>query len=131
MEELQSVAIVGIIFGVIYKLFELFIGQKERLLLIEKFGDSAFPENLRRRLPETGFSFPFKVLRSACLLLGLGFGLLAGYGILSLTQPDYFTSYVNARILETGSVVYGACILFGGGLGLLVAYLIEVKSQKK
>lgn len=36
MEELMIVANVSIVFGVIYKLFELFVGRKERMMLIEK-----------------------------------------------------------------------------------------------
>lgn len=36
MEELMIVANVAIIFGVVYKLFELFVGKKERMMLIEK-----------------------------------------------------------------------------------------------
>ena len=36
MEELMVVANVAIIFGVVYKLFELFVGKKERMMLIEK-----------------------------------------------------------------------------------------------
>lgn len=36
MEELMIVANVAIVFGVIYKLFELFVGRKERMMLIEK-----------------------------------------------------------------------------------------------
>ena len=36
MDELTIVANVAIVFGVIYKLFELFVGRKERMMLIEK-----------------------------------------------------------------------------------------------
>ena len=44
MEELMIVANVAIVFGVIYKLFELFVRRKERMMLIEKMGDKLTPE---------------------------------------------------------------------------------------
>ena len=36
MEELMVVANVAIVFGVIYKLFELYVRRQERIMLIEK-----------------------------------------------------------------------------------------------
>ena len=36
MEQLMITVNVAIVFGVIYKLFELFVGRKERMMLIEK-----------------------------------------------------------------------------------------------
>ena len=48
MEELMIVANVAIVFGVIYKLFELFAGRRERMMLIEKMGDKLTPENFKK-----------------------------------------------------------------------------------
>jgi hypothetical protein len=47
MEELMIVANVAIVFGVIYKLFELFAGRRERMMLIEKMGDKLTPETFK------------------------------------------------------------------------------------
>ena len=46
MEELMIVANVAIVFGVIYKLFELFAGRRERMMLIEKMGDKLTPDRM-------------------------------------------------------------------------------------
>ena len=42
--------VVGIITLGIYKLFELFVGKKERLTMIEKLGDKLDPSMLGNRL---------------------------------------------------------------------------------
>ena len=47
MEELMQVATVAIVFGVIYKLFELFVGRKERIMIIEKLGDKLTPDTFK------------------------------------------------------------------------------------
>ena len=39
MDQLMIVANVAIVFGVIYKLFELCVGRKERMMLIDKLGE--------------------------------------------------------------------------------------------
>ena len=129
MDELQSVAIVAIIFGVIYKIFELYLGRKERILMIEKLGAGNLPDELPKKVWNESSS-SFKVLRAACLLLGIGAGLLTGYLIIACSLPNYFSNDVDYIIRETGSVIYGASVLIGGGLGLLVAYLIEMSKRK-
>ena len=47
MNELMIVANVAIVFGVIYKLFELFVGRKERMMIIEKLGDKLTPDTFK------------------------------------------------------------------------------------
>ena len=59
MEELMVVANVAIVFGVIYKLFELYVRRQERIMLIEKLSSGA-PKSSREicclssPLPVTG-----------------------------------------------------------------------------
>lgn len=132
MNELMVVANVAIIFGVIYKLFELFARRKERMMLIEKL------ENLSAdKLPDklsmlTSGSTSAGGLRLGCLLLGVGLGLLVGYGIAYGTIPGYMQGAVMAwEVRNTVSVIYGASTLLGGGLGLVVSYIIEQKQQQK
>jgi len=124
--------ITGIITLGIYKLFELFARRKERIALIEKLG-----EKIDTSMFENKFSFPkfqtggsmFGTLKVACLLLGVGLGLLVGFFICQSYLPgmnnyDHYSS-------ETLSVVYGACTLLFGGLGLVVAFMIELKHAPK
>lgn len=127
MEELMKVATVAIVFGVIYKLFELFVGRKERMMIIEKLGDKLTPDTFKNGIFYRTGLFSFGGLRMGCLMIGLGVGLLVGYGIISATQYSYFD---GNRPYEVTSVVYGACVLLGGGTGLVVSYLIEKKQRE-
>ena len=91
MEELMIVANVAIVFGVIYKLFELFAGRRERMMLIEKMGDKLTPETFKNGIMYRPSLYSFGGLRIGCLLLGLGAGLLVGYMLACTTQPDYLS----------------------------------------
>ena len=73
----------------------------------------------------------FSPLRLGCLLLGLGLGLLVGYSLALVSQPEYFTEEVSHTVKETVSIIYAASVLLGGGLGSVVAFLIEVKCAGK
>ena len=121
MEELMIVANVAIVFGVVYKLFELFVGRKERMMLIEKLGDKLTPDTFKNGIIYRPGLFSFGGLRMGCLLLGLGLGMLAGFAIVAWQDADYRAS----------SVIYGACVLIGGGLGLIVSYWFEMNRLKK
>lgn len=127
MDELMIVANVAIVFGVIYKLFELFVGRKERMMIIEKLGDKLTPDTFKNGIFYRTGLFSFGGLRIGCLLIGLGVGLLLGYAIVSITQSFYFN---GDRPYEVISIVYGACVLLGGGTGLVVSYLIEKKQRE-
>lgn len=127
MNELMIVANVAIVFGVIYKLFELFVGRKERMMIIEKLGDKLTPDTFKNGIFYRTGLFSFGGLRMGCLMIGLGVGLLVGYGIISATQHSYFD---GNRPYEVTSVVYGACVLLGGGTGLVISYLIEKKQRE-
>lgn len=48
MEQLMITVNVAIVFGVIYKLFELFVGRKERMMLIEKLPIEALTDDSRK-----------------------------------------------------------------------------------
>ncbi len=134
MDELTIVANVAIVFGVIYKLFELFVGRKERMMLIEKLPAEALADGKLKNgylsslfnCMGGGLVSHLSSLRFGCLLVGLGLGLLIGYCIVVETQPGYFMEDVGYAVRETVSIIYGASVLLGGGLGLIVAFVIEV-----
>lgn len=128
MENLMIVATVAVVFGTIYKLFELFVGRKERLMLIDKLSENSLTDGKFKGL---NMSSSYSALRFGCLLLGLGFGILMGYIIVCNSLPDYFMNDVNIRVRETVSVIYGASTLLGGGIGMLAAFIIEVFISKK
>lgn len=125
--------IVGMITLGIYKLFELFVRRKERILLIEKL-------NIQPKeplLPETTFlsmggKFSKGALKAGCLLLGLGLGLLIGFIITHNMVPDFTTIDRSGHwaMKQTVGIIYGASVLMCGGLGMILAFLIEMKLNK-
>ena len=123
--------VVGIITLGIYKLFELIVRRKERLALIEKIGEKFDPS-----MVENKFTFPkfnlygntFGTLKFACLLLGIGLGLVIGYYL--CPAPMYNQEgFITNR--ELTGVVFGGTVLFCGGLGLLTAFIVEMTYHNK
>lgn len=128
--------VVGCITLGIYKLFELFVCKKERLMLIDKYGDKLSAGDLKEH-----FSIPlspirhnssFGALRGGLLMLGIGLGLLTAFIICCLAFPNYTEVRENTWLVDRqSSIVYGSCVLIFGGAGLLTAFLIEMNMHKK
>jgi hypothetical protein len=135
MDFIMAPTITGIVFLGIYKLFELFVRRRERLIMIEKMSEKFDPSMIEDKLNFANQkSTPFVTLKFACLFLGIGLGLLVGFLIAQLYFPEQlngksFESY-NA-ISESLGIVYGSSTLLFGGLGLLIAFLIEMRMTKK
>ncbi|MDR0791731.1 MAG: hypothetical protein LBE82_00365 [Chitinophagaceae bacterium] len=133
----QAIMVAGTIWVIcfaIYKLFELFVRRKERMNIIEKLGDKLNASNpdLKLSIPSlTESANKFNTLKFACLLLGVGFGLLIGYLICLNSIPEYTTGNLNDNSYDAVSVIYGAGVLTGGGIGLLVAFLVEMNYTKR
>ncbi|MDD2612485.1 MAG: hypothetical protein PHR38_06840 [Bacteroidales bacterium] len=134
MDFIMVPLVVGIITLGIYKLFELFARKKERLAMIEKIGDK-----FDASMVEGKFTFPAKTcqksnygtMKIACLLLGVGLGLMVGFFIVLNTIGLHYPDESRFDYREFESVIYGSSVLLFGGLGLLIAFLIEMKSCKK
>lgn len=117
-----------------YKLIELYVRKKERLMIIEKLNmlDNINTQNinLSNLFGEEKFlKNPYLALRIGSLLMGLGLGLLIGYLIAQLSFgyiPD-----PSWNIRETISVIYGATTLFFGGMGLITGFIIETNMKRK
>ena len=131
MDFIMVPTIMAIITLGIYKLFELFVCKKERLMLIEKMGDKYVPDVAC--MPKLCGNFSFSALKLGCLLVGMGLGLLIGFVICTSAIPGYLDKAVdNWRVYgETVSLVYGACVLSFGGIGLITAFIAELKLSKK
>ena len=108
-----------------YKLFELFICKKERLLIIEKMGEKFTPDMLEHKLNFSSIgNMSFSALKFGCLFMGFGLGLLAAFAIHYNFEDFLFKKW------EIQTTVYGASVLLFGGLGLLIAFLIELNINK-
>ncbi|MTK52209.1 MAG: hypothetical protein F8N35_01990 [Paludibacter sp.] len=126
--------VVGMITLGIYKLFELFVKKKERLTIIEKLGDKLDISVMQTKLSlpvRIEGQFNFGTLKVACLLLGVGLGLLVGYFICLNTIPGFNFESIGNQGYQASGVIYGASVLLFGGLGLLVAFIVELKFLKK
>ena len=120
-------AVVGIITLGIYKLFELFVRKKERLIIIDKIGDKLTPDILNGKIDFSTYipNFSSSALKFGCLFMGLGIGILVAFAV-HYNFADFVESAYYIR-----SAVYGSCVLLFGGLGLLIAFIVELKVSKK
>ena len=108
-----------------YKLFELFVCKKERLLIIEKMGEKFTPDMLEHKINFSSIgNLSFSALKFGCLFIGIGLGLLSAF-VIHYNCIDFFS-----KDWTTCKIIYGACVLIFGGLGLLLAFLIELKINK-
>ena len=134
MDFIMVPTVCGIFVLGFYKLFELFVCKKERLLIIEKMGEKFTPEMLGNKINLSSVgNASFSALKFGCLFVGLGLGLLVAYLICVTTIDGYVVRNAdwNWEVKQTISVIYGACVLLFGGAGLLTSFLIELKISKK
>jgi len=134
MDFIMVPVVCGIFVLGFYKLFELFVCKKERLLIIEKMGEKFTPEMLGNKINLSSVgNASFSALKFGCLFVGLGLGLLVAYLICRTTIDDYVVRNAdwNWEVRQTISVIYGACVLLFGGVGLLASFLVELKISKK
>ena len=115
------------------KLAELYVRRKERLAIIDKFGERFDPSLLGNPFgfASGGTSHSFGALRAGCLLLGLGLGFLTGLLLSTLLIANgYNTEEWHYREILFNAAYVSPVLLFGG-LGLLLSFLIENKIRNK
>lgn len=125
---LVPILIVGIITLGIYKLFELFVCRRERLMLIERMSDLHFPVP-PRLFYGMNLRFSSSPLKWGCLLVGIGLGILLGFWISYETIPSFPKFWGDFSMMTTS--IFSACILLMGGAGLLVSFVIELRLKDK
>lgn len=131
MDFITVPVVIAIIALGIYKLFELFVCKKERLLLIEKMADNGTMPKFPIPQLHGNLSFSSSALKIGCLMLGMGMGLLVGYLICYLSIPVYLNSENFHNYRNVISLIYGACVLGFGGAGLVLAFITELKLVQK
>lgn len=125
--ELTPVLIVATIFYCIYAIWARTATKKERLTFLDILAtmDPATLQAYKEINPQWEVMVkknPNSALRTACLLLGLGIGLVVVWLGLSFWSPGSLKNALYEGV--NGFLILGSPILFAG-LGLLVAYLIE------
>ena len=142
MNFLTPIFVVGFIVLGIYKLFELFVRRKERMILIEKLPEVINANEVGIKFPEISFGkrdYGSWALRFALLLVGVGLGCLLAfivqcglqYSLFDLSKLNMDDWHVREEISNLRFVLYFSFIAIFGGLSLFAAYLIERKQTKK
>ena len=124
---------VGICIYGFYKVIEVLVRRKERILMVDKLSDIKSSGSINFPDLQGVGGGRFMALRAGSLLAGLGLGLLIGYIIAYCTIPENFGAvkdsvYYNYR--DMIGIVYGASTLLFGGIGLLCAFIVEWKMKK-
>ncbi|MDR0560621.1 MAG: hypothetical protein LBG92_10665 [Prevotellaceae bacterium] len=121
--ELTAICIIGFLVLGIYKIVELLVKRKERLIIIEKFTSQATSETVRLpAIVQEKQDFASWSLRIALLLIGVGAGSLCAFFLQMYYLPDDW---------NTQQMLYTACICLFGGIGLFLAFLIELKQANR
>ena len=131
MEWITPPLVCAIIFGCIYKVIELFVRKRERLMIISKLTEISNVDFKGINIYSSGNKFT--ALRVGWLLLGVGCGFLIGFIInLWATLGDYALRSNEMRDYNhyIAGIVYVACICIFGGIGLLLAYRAEHKAEQ-
>ncbi len=123
----------AIVFGCIYKVVELFVHKRERLMLISKITELKNIDFKGINLYSSGNKYT--ALRIGWLLLGIGCGFLLGFCInMMATYGDYSFRADEGSMLcyreYVGSIVYVASVCICGGIGLLMSYRAERKAEQ-
>ena len=123
----------AIVFGGIYKVIELFVHKRERLMLISKITELRNFDFKGINLYSSGGKYT--ALRIGWLLLGIGFGFLLGFCInMWATYGDYSfradEDFVYRYSNRVGGIVYVASVCICGGIGLLMSYRAERKAEQ-
>lgn len=131
MDWITAPLVCAIIFGCIYKVVELFVHKRERLILINKLTEISNVDFKGINLYNSGNKFT--ALRIGWLLLGVGCGFLFGFLInMMATYGQYAYDFDKAWRYHSvvGGIVYVACICICGGIGLLMSYRAERNAEQ-
>ncbi|MCH5335493.1 MAG: hypothetical protein J1D86_06815 [Alistipes sp.] len=125
--DFTPVFICGFLFLAVYKIIELLVHRRERIMLVEKLEklDGAAFDLLRQNFGRRDESSSYWPLRIGALLVGLGFGILVSLLIIYLYPRNDFREWQIFSYLQSFGVLMGA------GLGLLAAFVFEFKHKHK
>lgn len=119
-----------IVFGTIYKLFELFVRKEERMMVINKIAEISKVDlnNIDIRMG----SVSNWALRLGALMIGVGLGLFIAFFLNGMvTNGDYWRGEDPRSYRYFAEILYGSCVCFFGGIALLIAYFVERGQKKK
>ena len=123
----------AIVFGGIYKVIELFVHKRERLMLISKITELKNIDFKGISLYSSGGKYT--ALRIGWLLTGIGFGFLLGFCINMLATYGDYSFRADEEFMfryreYVSGIVYVASVCICGGIGLLMSYRAERKAEQ-
>lgn len=119
-----------IVFGTIYKLFELFVRKEERMMVINKIAEISKVDLNNIDIRMGGVSN--WALRLGALMIGVGLGLFIAFFLNGMfTNGDYWRGEDPRSYSFLAEIVYGSCVCFFGGIALLIACFVERGQKKK
>ena len=119
----------AIVFGCIYKVVELFVHKRERLMLISKITELSNVDFKGIRLYSSGNKFT--ALRIGWLLMGVGLGFFVGFFLNLMTANGHLETLSSWDFLNhIGGIIYVSCVSFFGGIGLLISYYTERRAEE-
>jgi len=121
-----------IVFGTIYKVFELFARKEERKMLINKIDEIKNVDLSKVNLNiSSAKDNKYLSLRAGMLILGVGLGAFLGIICVMIALPmieqcaNIMPTYYASEMLSA------SCVCLFGGLGLVIAYIIEQKARRR
>ena len=130
--DLTPILICGIFVLGVYKLFELFIRRRERIMLVEKLEGEALNEFIRNGgLPQTQMKprktgVRFFVLHIAAAMLGLGTAFVFNFTVLT----SFYTFNYDLPWYLRDACNVGSILLFTG-LALIISFIVEYRLLQK
>jgi hypothetical protein len=119
----------AIVFGCIYKVVELFVHKRERLMLISKITELSNVDFKGIRLYSSGNKFT--ALRVGWLLMGVGLGFFVGFFLNLMTASGSLETLSDWDFLHhIGGIIYVSCVSFFGGISLLISYYTERRAEE-
>lgn len=136
MAWIVSPLVVLIIFGTIYKVFELFLRRGERMKILDKIEEikDVNLSGLDLNLPSFNSHIRgrFTALRGGLLALGVGLGLLIGQILALVVQSTLLSQETDKWIsFNCSSVIMASCVCLFGGLALVISYCMEQKKERE
>lgn len=133
--DLTAIIVVGIIVLSIYKVIELSVRRRERIMLIEKLEGEALNEFVRKgglpynpSQPSSNIGRRYGVLHIAAAMIGLGVGMMS-YILLTSVNNSVGNGDISADYYLRQMSSGGMIVLFTG-LALVISFIIEYRMTR-
>lgn len=127
--DLVPIFVTAIVFCAIYKIIEVIVRRKERMIIADKlenlsnFNSTNLPDKCEELF---GANRKYTSLRRGAVLLGMGMGLFVGF----IIQCCLFGLEPSRPYSDLLTILYLGAMLMFGGLALLCSFAVERKIER-